>query len=90
MRYHIKGGENLNFAIPINDVIPIIGLCPSAVVVPFPDEPEAVTNEQTTGPSLADTLQWMVKSSATAGDTEFKKHILLSQLRRIFPHLYKG
>jgi len=49
---HIKGGENLNFAIPINDVKPIIGLCLSAVIVPLPDEPEPVTADQTTGPSL--------------------------------------
>ncbi len=60
---HIKGGENLNFAIPINDVKPMIGLCASAVVVPFPDEPEPATAEQGTGPSLADTLQWMAKSA---------------------------
>ena len=61
---HIKGGENLNFAIPINDVKPIIGLCVSAVVVPFPDEPEPVSAEATTGGSLADTLQWIASSSA--------------------------
>ena len=41
---HLVGGQNLNFAIPINDVKPIIGLCVSAVVVPFPDKPEAATS----------------------------------------------
>jgi hypothetical protein len=69
---HLVGGQNLNFAIPINDVKPIIGLCVSAIAVPFPDEPEPVTKEQTTGPSLAETLQWMVRSSAHASDTSFK------------------
>ena len=40
---HIKGGENLNFAIPINDMKPMIEVCVSAVAVPLPDEPESVT-----------------------------------------------
>ena len=60
---HIKGGENLNFAIPINDVKPMF-LARSPRAHALPDEPEAATAEQTTGPSLADTLHWMVKSSA--------------------------
>ena len=50
---HLVGGQNLNFAIPINDVKPIIGLCVSAVVVPFPDKPEAATSPAHAG---ADTL----------------------------------
>ncbi|MGB2836137.1 MAG: trypsin-like peptidase domain-containing protein, partial [Candidatus Sulfotelmatobacter sp.] len=70
---HIKGGENLNFAIPINDVKPMLQVqLPSGyedakpIARAFPDEPEpeTVTPEQSTGPSLADTLQWMVESSA--------------------------
>ena len=70
---HIKGGENLNFAIPINDVKPMLQVqLPSGyedakpIARDFPDEPESetVTPEQSTGPSLADTLQWMVESSA--------------------------
>jgi len=40
---HIKGGENLNFAIPINDMKPMIEVCLSAVAVPLPDEPEPVS-----------------------------------------------
>jgi len=59
---HIKGGENLNFAIPINDVKPIIGLCVSeaargfGVVAPFPDEPEAATSSAHAGANWANTL----------------------------------
>jgi hypothetical protein len=69
---HIKGGENLNFAIPINDVKPMLQVrLPSGyqdakpIARAFPDEPEpeTVTPEQSTGPSLVDTLQWMVDSS---------------------------
>jgi len=44
---HMKGGENLNFAIPINDVKWMIELCNSrwgAIVFPLPDEPEPVTS----------------------------------------------
>jgi hypothetical protein len=62
---HIKGGENLNFAIPINDVKPMLGATFSKVsALPNEPETETVTPEQSTGPSLADTLQWMVESSA--------------------------
>jgi V8-like Glu-specific endopeptidase len=68
---HIKGGENLNFAIPINDVKPML-VARSSKSHAFPDEPEPAAAEQTTGPTLADTLQWMVRSSAHASDTSFK------------------
>ena len=60
---HIKGGENLNFAIPINDVKPML-LARSSKAHALPDEPEPAAAEQTTGPSLADTLQWIKTSSA--------------------------
>jgi len=62
---HIEGGENLNFAIPINDVKRMLGKA-SAKISALPDEPEteAATTDQTPGPSLTDTLQWMVDSSA--------------------------
>ena len=46
---HIKGGENLNFAIPINDVKPMLrakGLTPSAL----PDEAEEAENHEHSGP----------------------------------------
>jgi S1-C subfamily serine protease len=63
---HIKGGENLNFAIPINDVKPMLQVQvyagspplpagyfrPGEAARALPDEPEAVTAEQPTGPSL--------------------------------------
>ena len=41
---HIPGGENLNFAIPINDVKPtVFFLRIMAFAAPFPDEPEPAT-----------------------------------------------
>jgi len=63
----IKGGENLNFAIPINDVKPMISnisKARSAGVSALPDEAEPdeagpVTAEQTAGPSLSETDEWV-------------------------------
>lgn len=48
---HIKGGENLNFAIPINDVKPML-LARSPRARALPDEAEPVAADRTTGPSL--------------------------------------
>jgi hypothetical protein len=62
---HIKGGENLNFAIPINDVKPMLRATFSKVsALPNEPETETVTADQTTGASLPDTLKWIVDSSA--------------------------
>ena len=59
----IEGGENLNFAIPINDVKPLLVARLSRARA-LPDEPEPVIAEPTGAPSLYDTLKWMVNSSA--------------------------
>jgi S1-C subfamily serine protease len=67
---HIKGGENLNFAIPIDDVKPMIGSSISkvrtgaGVASTLPDEAqpttaEPVTAEQTTSPTLSKTDEWI-------------------------------
>src|SRR5450631_284999 len=48
---HIKGGENLNFAIPINDVKPML-LAISSKARDLPDEAEPVTADRTSGSSL--------------------------------------
>ena len=48
---HIVGGQNLNFAIPINDVKPML-VARSAKVRALPDEPDPITAEQTTSPSV--------------------------------------
>jgi S1-C subfamily serine protease len=48
---YLRGGENLNFAIPINDVKPMLRTRSSKARA-LPDEPEPVTAEQTTSPSL--------------------------------------
>jgi hypothetical protein len=45
---HLVGGENLNFAIPINDVKPML-LARSSKTHVLPDEPEPATAEQTMG-----------------------------------------
>ena len=51
---HLVGGQNLNFAIPINDVKPMLRWTFSTVKA-LPNEPEdkPVTAESTTSPSLA-------------------------------------
>jgi hypothetical protein len=54
---HIKGGENLNFAIPINDVKPMLLARLSPRAQAFPDEAEPATAEPTTGPSAAQSVQ---------------------------------
>jgi S1-C subfamily serine protease len=48
---HLVGGENPNFAIPINDVKPML-LARSSKARALPDESEPVAADQTTGPSL--------------------------------------
>jgi hypothetical protein len=57
---YLKGGENLNFAIPINDVKHLL-LAESSKVHDFPDEVPATTTETTDGASLPlkDTLNWI-------------------------------
>jgi hypothetical protein len=64
---HIRGGENLNFAIPINDVRPMLAAKLSKASA-FPDEPEAATESSAStqdapsdnsGPSLKETEKWM-------------------------------
>ena len=72
---HLVGGQNLNFAIPINDVKPTLR-AKSSKVSALPNEPETetVAPEQTTGPSLADTLRWMVESSANGGCYQDDSH----------------
>jgi hypothetical protein len=50
---HIKGGENLNFAIPINDVRPLL-LARSTQARALPDEGEPTAAEVATSPSPKD------------------------------------
>ena len=88
---HLVGGQNLNFAIPINDVKPMLRVqLPSGyedaklVARAFPDEPEpeTVTPEQTTGPSLADTIQWIKTTSADGLETHEQS---MDTLMYVFP-----
>jgi len=64
---HIRGGENLNFAIPINDVKPMLAPNLSKTSA-FPDQPEETTESgaptqdapsDNSGPSLNETEKWM-------------------------------
>jgi len=49
---HLVGGQNLNFAIPINDVKPMLDL-PLSKVARFPDEPEDAKRSSDVRPSEA-------------------------------------
>jgi hypothetical protein len=55
---HIKGGENLNFAIPINDVKPMLRGTLSTIGA-FPDEPEDNKTSSEAQPDLAATINFM-------------------------------
>jgi S1-C subfamily serine protease len=63
---HLIGGQNLNFAIPINDAKPLLAVPASQALLALPNEPEAapVRTEATArtdnaNPSLEETEQWM-------------------------------
>ena len=63
---HLIGGQNLNFAIPINDAKPLLAGRASQALLALPNEPEAapVRTEATArtdnaNPSLEETEQWM-------------------------------
>jgi hypothetical protein len=64
----LVGGENLNFAIPINDVKSLLVTSTSKGFLAFPNEPEETiaaheksAQPDDVGPSLAETEQWMNK-----------------------------
>lgn len=67
---HLKGGENLNFAVPINDAKKLLGLPDSQFLLRFPDEAEAAaaapeaTTPTDNSPSLEETEQWMKDTSS--------------------------
>jgi hypothetical protein len=69
---HIKNGENLNFAVPINDVKPML-LTRLSKVQHLPDEaedekPTSVASTQN-GPSIKDTVEFMGRMVAPDGRT---------------------
>jgi hypothetical protein len=63
----MKEGQNLNFAIPINDVKPLLSASLSSNPSFLPGYGKSVTPEPEvamSGPSLAETLQWIKTTSA--------------------------
>jgi len=58
----MKEGQNLNFAIPINDVKPLVRASLSSKPSFLPDTPEPEV--AMSGPSLEETLQWIKTTSA--------------------------
>ena len=81
----LVGGENLNFAIPINDVKKLLVTSTSKDLLAFPDEPEeTVTAHEKSaqpddvGPSLAETEQWMNKFTVGYARVKGKSATVLS------------
>jgi V8-like Glu-specific endopeptidase len=62
---YLEGGENLNFAIPVNDAKRLLSN-QSATLQALPNEPDLDTSK-VSGPSLQDTLDWMVDFSNLHG-----------------------
>ena len=63
----MKEGQNLNFAIPINDAKPLLRASLSSKPSFLPGYGKSVTpepTEATSGPSLEETLQWIKTTSA--------------------------
>lgn len=63
---HMKDGENLGFAIPINDVKPLLGANLSSFPHLFPGYGKSDTPQAFSGPSLKETWQW-IKTTAADG-----------------------
>lgn len=79
----LVGGENLNFAIPINDAKKLLVTSSSTNLHAFPDEPEETAHEKsappdTVGPSLAETQQWMNKFTGAYARLNGKSATVLS------------
>ncbi len=62
---YLEGGENLNFAIPVNDAKRLLSN-QSATLQALPNEPDLDTSK-VSGPSLQNTLDWMVDFSKLHG-----------------------
>jgi Trypsin-like peptidase domain len=75
---HLAGGQNLNFAIPINEVKVLLATKTSKSSN-LPDEPDSDSGGETNGPSLAETLQWMKNSEC------IEDHTSLDSCMYIFP-----
>jgi hypothetical protein len=65
---HVEGGENLNFAIPVNEVKPLL-LAKFSKVSGFPNEPSSsqTAQAQGSGDDLKTTLHWMETISENSG-----------------------
>jgi S1-C subfamily serine protease len=70
---HLRGGENLNFAIPTNDMKPMLGkLSEFPDGLPLPDEADkaeptnvpSTTQNVQNGPDLEETLSWLLPGRA--------------------------
>jgi S1-C subfamily serine protease len=93
----LEGGENLNFAIPSNDVKRLIGALLSAKLQPLPNEPEPtkVQNHESDAPPSASTTASIPDLKTTA---EFMgrmvepehRHILLGELQGAKLHSRTG
>src|SRR6202167_1893426 len=86
----LVGGENLNFAVPIDDVKKLLALPAAQALVAFPNEPEppAVRQEAAApadgSPSLEDAQQWM-KDNVNVTDNQARTWFVDSDWRIVKP-----
>jgi hypothetical protein len=91
------GGENLNFAVPINDAKKLLGTSTSKALLAFPNEPEATVDgpekpAQTDkpDPSLADTEQWMNKFTVAYARQKGSRTVLQFNQCEVTDHPFLG
>jgi hypothetical protein len=93
----LVGGENLNFAIPINDARPLLTLPVSQALLALPNEPEvaparteATARTDNANPSLEETEQWMNKFTVAYARTKTSRSVLQFNQCEVTDHPFLG
>ena len=93
----LRGGENLNFAIPINDARPLLAVPVSQALLALPNEPEvaparteATERADNATPSLEETQQWMNKFTVTYSRLEHSRTVLEFNQCKVIEHDFIG
>ncbi len=91
------GGENLNFAVSINDARHLLTVPPSQALLAFPNEPEAAAvtpggsaRTDNSGPSLDETLKWMNEFTDTYARQKHSRTVLQFDQCEVTEHDFVG
>jgi S1-C subfamily serine protease len=91
---HLKGGENLNFAIPINDARPLLGVPASQALLALPNEPEAAAvmpeASAPANPLLGEVQQWMKDNVNPASWSSQALTLFTDSGRIVKPESFEG